>query len=186
MLNTNHYIRSYVPLTLVGSSPSSLGIGNRIYQDSRENSSLQSDILHNSTITQIHEGKFNSYYLLDAYKTYCSFRNERVDKIKLIFGTIGTISEILAKGRVRDYLPEVVTVFGKKTVYISFVPLVCVGFVLNVARFGLTRWVRLFRWVNLRFDPKAWNIQIDEQFGLNSIEDALRLVAEETIKRQTR
>jgi glycosyltransferase involved in cell wall biosynthesis len=70
LMATTGYLRTQRPLTLVGSSNSSLGIGNRIYLDYENNSLNPHSLLNQLTDRNLHEQKISSYYLLDCYINY--------------------------------------------------------------------------------------------------------------------
>ena len=182
--NINKYGRSSSPLTLVGSSPTSLGIGNRIYDDNDQNSLQNGSILHRSTIREIHEEKINSYYLLDAYKSYCEFKNQKICNLKLIAGTIGTASEILYRGKILHFLPRIVDIYGTKLVLAFTLPLVLTGSLLGPLKLFTAKWNQLREWLIFMRSPNSWKIHISENSDLGSIQGAIKLVAGEVRKRE--
>jgi glycosyltransferase involved in cell wall biosynthesis len=99
--NSKWFLRICRPLTLVGSSNSSLGIGNRIYKDSLDNSASRMSLLNPKINFDLHQQKISAYYLLDAYLNFSDKHQQLPRKTYLLMAQIGVESELLRRGMLK-------------------------------------------------------------------------------------
>ncbi len=97
LLTSSSFIRIAYPLTLVGSSDTSLGIGDRIYLDHQLNSSTNKNLLSEQTDKELHIQKISSYFLLDCYLSYAAKHSLQVRKSFVILALIGASGEIIRR-----------------------------------------------------------------------------------------
>lgn len=94
---SSSFIRIASPLTLVGSSNTSLGIGDRIYLDHELNNSTKQNLLSEQTDKELHMQKISPYFLLDCYLSYVAKHSLEVRKSFVMLALIGVSGEIIRR-----------------------------------------------------------------------------------------
>lgn len=97
LLTSSSFIRIAYPLTLVGSSNASLGIGDRIYLDHQVNNSTEKNLLSQQTNKELHVQKISPYFLLDCYLSYAAKHSLEVKRSFVILALIGVSGEMIRR-----------------------------------------------------------------------------------------
>lgn len=94
--NVNFYIRSLSPLTIVGSSKSSIGIGTRVYDE--VNVDLTTARTIEDTIDpEIHKWKFQPYFYLESIRKYQISIGQEHQKQETFFSLLGMFAADLSQ-----------------------------------------------------------------------------------------
>jgi glycosyltransferase involved in cell wall biosynthesis len=97
LLTSSSFIRIAYPLTLVGSSKTSLGSGERIYLDHELNNSTKQNLLSEQTDKELHMQKISPYFLLDCYLSYVAKHSLEIRKSFVILALIGVSGEFIRR-----------------------------------------------------------------------------------------
>jgi glycosyltransferase involved in cell wall biosynthesis len=97
LLASSSFIKIAHPLTLVGSSKASLGIGDRIYLDHQMNNSTKKSLLSEKTDKELHVKKISPYFLLDCYLSYAVKHSIQARRFFIILALTGVAGELLKR-----------------------------------------------------------------------------------------
>jgi hypothetical protein len=179
LMATTGYLRTQRPLTLVGSSNSSLGIGNRIYLDYENNSLNPHSLLNQLTDRNLHEQKISSYYLLDCYINYVAKHKIETRKTLILAGLIGVVGELFVRNHI----------FRSRKDLSSALNLLDVSFFLRILIYSLSPAIlmlrkfhefkiRVSKWIKLRTDVNSIRILRKPMTGVDGIGEAVALIVE--------
>jgi hypothetical protein len=94
--NSKFYIRSFVPLTLVGSSVGSIGIGTRVYDEvSIDNESVR--YLEETISDSLHRSKHQPYFYLESVRKYQRVSGQPFKRSETLAAFIGMLALRLSK-----------------------------------------------------------------------------------------
>ena len=130
--NTSFYIRSLSPLTIVGSSKGSIGIGTRVYEEEKVDDSSARK-MENTIDSEIHKWKFQPYFYLESIRKYQTTLGEEHQRLETLFSLLGMFAIKLSQTQRQHLKNRIFSEIGRIR-YISFaIPdtLVLLGAILH-------------------------------------------------------
>jgi hypothetical protein len=172
--SSRKFLRICRPMTLVGSSKSSLGIGNRIYKDFSDNSASSTPLLNSRIHYDLHKQKISSYYLLDAYLNYSEKHQQLPKKTYLLIAQIGVATELLR----RRMLKKEIQNFRISAELLNFGPIqyffpILISFPALFLRLSSEIIEKAQRYIWLKFNRGGLKLSLDASSKVENSDQAL-------------
>lgn len=175
--NSNEFLRIYRPLTLVGSSNSSLGIGNRIYKDSLDNSSSGKSLLNSKINFDLHQQKISAYYLLDVYLTFSDKHQQLPRRTYLLMAQIGVATELLRRGMLKREIQNFrigaeLLNFGRSQYLLP----ILISFPILLLRLSIELIERVQKYIWLKFNRESLKLMCDSSSKVENSDQAVNAI----------
>lgn len=175
LLNVDSYLEIDKPLSWIGTSGQSMGIGNRIYGDGEDSDLSGSKCIHYSVDISLHQLKLHSIYLLESLKTYSQGRFKLKNSLVSI-AYLGAWNELRASKNLDSSKFDLL----KSNLRREKIGLARKTLLFKIYSRALSDTVKLYRFQNkvTRFIKRRWpgnsymRICLDSTHGLVNIQEA--------------